>query len=85
MATEGYRILYKCPICLRCSDTQDFCHRHQMVRCEMGEPGDESTQPVQASDGRVLTHAPRWWVMAVWEIARQAGGHLQRNIKNNRG
>jgi hypothetical protein len=81
MAIQEQRVLYKCPICLRCSDTQDSCHQHQMVRCEMGEPGDESTQPVQTGDGRVLTHAPRWWVMAVWDRARRAGGRLQDSTK----
>lgn len=85
METHEQRILYKCVTCLRCSETQETCHERLMVRCELGEPGDESTQPVQSSDGRILTHAPSWWVQTVMDNARQAGGRLRESITRSRG
>ncbi|MDQ4076085.1 MAG: hypothetical protein M3220_07540 [Chloroflexota bacterium] len=57
------RIVYICEICFRASDTPDTCcGGHRMVRCDAGEPGSERSRPLYDDEGRLLTHAPRWWL-----------------------
>ncbi len=59
---QEHRIVYLCEVCLRASAVADVCHGRPMVRCDAGCPGDDCTRPVEAEDGRALTHAPRWWI-----------------------
>jgi hypothetical protein len=59
---EPERIVYVCEICFAMSDTTLAHHGRPMVRCEIGQPGDDSTKPVMDEAGRLLTHAPKWWV-----------------------
>lgn len=66
------RVLYKCRICLRCSEGPEVCHGHEMVRCMAGEPGSEASRPVQSAEGQLLSHAPKWWVLTVLDLERRA-------------
>lgn len=72
MDEESRRILYKCVVCLDCSDTPGIHHGRPRVRCDAGSPGSEKSRPLLAQDGRPLAHAPKWWVMATWDLERQS-------------
>ena len=56
------QMLYICPICFRASSEVDVCHNRPMFCCDAGDWGDECRKPLIAPDGRILTHAPRWWL-----------------------
>lgn len=60
------RVLYKCANCLSTFVDQPgnpcpVCNLDHVQEVHVGEPGSESTKPV-IENGRVQTHAPRWWV-----------------------
>ncbi|MBI5876603.1 MAG: hypothetical protein HZB53_03055 [Chloroflexi bacterium] len=60
------RVLYKCVRCLNTfvvpPDTNcPECDCDHVLEVHIGEPGSESTQPI-TEGGKVVTHAPRWWV-----------------------
>ncbi len=62
MATA--RIVYLCRHCFAASEAAGDCAGcgHAMVRCDAGEPGSERSRPLYDAEGRLLTHAPRWWL-----------------------
>ena len=57
-----HRIVYMCEVCLRSSPAAELCHGRMMIECDAGCAGDDCTQPVTDSVGRLLTRAPKWWV-----------------------
>ena len=57
-----HRIIYMCEVCLVMSDKPAAHHGHMMIECDAGCEGDDCTQPVIDPAGRLLTHAPKWWV-----------------------
>ncbi len=60
--SEPHRIVYVCETCLSVSDAPMVHHGRPMLQCDAGCEGDDCTQPVVDSAGRILTHAPKWWV-----------------------
>ncbi len=70
---ESSRTIYMCRQCLRASDVPGECHGEPMVECCCGYPGDFGTRPVTEADGRIVTHAPRWWAEQTWATARRHG------------
>jgi hypothetical protein len=67
---SGSRVFYLCPVCFRRSESDDECHAQRMVVCDAGEWDDERRRPIVGADGRLLTHAPRWFLEAVgWRPA----------------
>lgn len=56
------RVIYICENCFKASDAEGECCGHAMIRCETGEPGSERSRPLYAEDGRLRSHAPRWWL-----------------------
>lgn len=54
-----------CPICFQVCETEKECHRHQMVKCEAGRPGDERRKPIRDQHGHLVSRAPRWYLEAV--------------------
>ncbi len=57
--------VYICPICFKVCDTEQECHAHQMVKCDVGEPGDERRKPIVDRFGKYVSRAPRWYIEAV--------------------
>jgi hypothetical protein len=60
------RVLYKCVNCLSTFNEPPaslcpVCNCDHVLEVHVGEPGSESTKPV-VENGKVQTHAPRWWV-----------------------
>jgi len=63
---------YICPKCFQVCETERECHRHQMVKCNAGQPGDERRRPVTDQFGQTVSRAPRWYLEAMgWVPARQ--------------
>jgi len=60
--SQQRRTVYMCEVCLTASDTQMMHHGRLMIECDAGCPGDDRTQPLFDAAGRLLTHAPKWWV-----------------------
>jgi len=56
------RVIYVCTQCLRISPNEATCHNEAMIECDCGLPGDERSRPVMTAQGKLVTHAPRWWV-----------------------
>jgi hypothetical protein len=61
-------VFYICPTCFTVCESNPETHRHPMVRCDAGRPGDERRRPVTGSDGRILSRAPYWFMEAVGRI-----------------
>jgi hypothetical protein len=62
---------FLCPTCFAASEQRDECHGHGMVRCEPGKPDDRRRRPLMDGEGRLTSHAPRWFLEAVgWMPAR---------------
>ena len=38
--------IFICPVCFQVCDTEQECHTHRMIACEVGELGDERRKPV---------------------------------------
>ena len=60
--SDRRRILYMCEVCLAASERPMLHHGRMMIECDAGREGDDDTQPVTDAAGRILTHAPKWWV-----------------------
>jgi hypothetical protein len=56
---------YLCPICFEVSESQRAHHGRLMLQCNPGQPGDERRKPVISGDGRLHSHAPRWFLEAI--------------------
>jgi hypothetical protein len=56
---------YICPICFTVCDEWRECHDRPMILCDAGEPGDERRKPLRDNTGRLISHAPRWFLEAV--------------------
>ncbi len=59
------KVLYICPICFRTCETEEQCHTHQMIACNIGDPGDERRKPVKDRFGRYVSRAPRWYLESI--------------------
>jgi hypothetical protein len=57
-------IVYMCPICFKVCDSEEECHRHKMLACNTGEPGDERRKPLRDRFGNYVSRAPRWFLEA---------------------
>lgn len=70
---------YICPVCFNAGEDLEECHQHLMIRCEPGTPDLERRKPLMDATGRILTHAPRWFLEAVGWIPpqRPSGGPSQ--------
>ncbi len=60
--SDPHRIVYMCEVCFAVSDKPTLHHGQPMIECDAGCPGDDVTRPVVDEQGRILTHAPKWWV-----------------------
>lgn len=60
MAAE--RIVFICKRCLTAAEEAGECCGQARLRCNAGEPGSARSRPLYDEEGRLLTHAPRWWV-----------------------
>ena len=60
---------YICPICFMVSENPGEHHDRELVHCEELPIGDERLKPVIDKAGDLKTHAPRWFLEAVWEAA----------------
>lgn len=69
MAGE-HAVFYMCPVCFRTSSKAEACHNKPMLHCSAGHWGDDCRKPLMASNGRLLTRAPRWWLQHRTELAR---------------
>jgi len=58
-------IFYLCPVCFETSESGVEYHRHQMIRCDAGQPGDERRKPLVDDSGQLKSRAPRWFLEAV--------------------
>lgn len=56
--------IYICAICFATRESEGYCHDHRMVKCMVGELGDERRKP--AMEGPIIkSRAPRWFLEAV--------------------
>jgi hypothetical protein len=60
---------YICPVCFVTSDEPGEHHDRRMVHCEELPVGDDRLKPIINSDGDLKSHAPRWFLEAVWRAA----------------
>jgi hypothetical protein len=60
--TEEHQVFYMCAVCFRASVKAEVCHNQPMLYCDAGCWGDECRKPLTAAGGRLLAHAPRWWL-----------------------
>lgn len=60
---------YICPVCFAVSEEAGEHHDRQMVHCDELPVGDERLKPVINNEGDLESHAPRWFLEAVWEAA----------------
>jgi hypothetical protein len=60
-------IFYLCPKCfeLREGDSED--HPHGMIRFDASRFTDEERKPIFDEKGKLLTHAPAWFLHAIEE------------------
>jgi hypothetical protein len=66
------RIVFICERCLSSDDSPGECCDHPRVRYDAGEPGSALSQPLYDEEGRLRSHAPRWW------LERHQGGSESR-------
>lgn len=60
---------YICPVCFFVKEEPGYHHERRMVHCEELPIGDEKLKPVIDTKGDLRSHAPRWFLEAVWEAA----------------
>lgn len=60
---------YICPVCFLVSEEPGMHHNRQMVYCQELPVGDDRLKPVISREGDLKSHAPRWFLEAVWEAA----------------
>lgn len=58
-------LFYLCPTCFEATQDEEQGHRHGMLLCDPGPPGDERRKPLADESGRLKTRAPRWFLEAV--------------------
>ncbi|MBI5649867.1 MAG: hypothetical protein HZC40_05375 [Chloroflexi bacterium] len=61
------RTIYICRVCHNVGARPLHCHRNQSRKCEIGQPGDERSQPLFDAEGQLVTRAPKWWVEACFK------------------
>ncbi len=77
MSESGDTRVYVCPRCVTPygePGTCLTCHV-ELVECRPGPEGDPLRKPLMTGDGKLLTHAPGWWVR------RTAAGLFERRVK----
>jgi hypothetical protein len=70
------RVFYLCSVCFNASERPAVCHHRPMVRCDPGQPGDDRRRPPADAQGRLKSHAPRWFLEAIGSVA--PGGTISR-------
>ena len=60
---------YICPVCFIVSEKPGYHHERRMIHCEELPIGDDRLKPVIDAKGDLRSHAPRWFLEAVWEAA----------------
>jgi hypothetical protein len=58
-------LFYICPFCFKVCESCRDCHERRMIRCDVGQPGDERRKPLIDASGRLQSRAPRWFLEAV--------------------
>jgi hypothetical protein len=73
---ETVERLYLCENCFHASDQPGVCPDcgQALIECCPGEPDDPSRRPLMDQEGRLLTHAPLWWMK---RYKRPAGTSLK--------
>ena len=61
---DSERILYICPMCFKVCESEQECHAHTMLACDIGELGAEQRKPVKDRFGNYVSRAPRWFLDA---------------------
>lgn len=61
-----------CPICFAVSRHEDLCHEHEMVAVLLHPADDQQRRPLSDGEGRLLSHAPRWFLEATRPALRLA-------------
>ena len=61
---------YLCPVCFRVCDTDQECHEHRMIECNVGKVGDDRRKPVMDKYGNLVSRAPRWYLEAVGSLRK---------------
>lgn len=64
-----YCTFYICPICFNVAEEPGKHHGRERVFCEELPVGDEKLKPILDNRGDLKTHAPRWFLEAVWKAA----------------
>jgi hypothetical protein len=77
---ETSTTFYLCPTCFNISESARECHSRQMIRCDAGQPGDERRKPVINGDGRLHSHAPRWFLEAIGSLAPPLAPHAALGV-----
>lgn len=57
-------ILYICPSCFTVCETPIESHRHSVIPCYIGDPGDIRRKPLTDKFGTLVSRAPRWYLEA---------------------
>lgn len=58
---------YICTVCFKIREQAEQCHIF-MVPVKAGKPGDETRKPLTDAEGRLVTHAPRWFLEASQQV-----------------
>ena len=62
------KVMYICPVCFRVCETEEQCHQHKMIECQVGNPGEDLRKPVTDRFGQYVSRAPRWFLKAIGRI-----------------
>ncbi len=62
MASQFNTNFYLCTICFKTSENEEECHM-MMVPVTGASFEDQQRKPIE-EDGRLITHAPRWFLTA---------------------
>jgi hypothetical protein len=70
------RVFYLCPTCFEAypatrldDETDGWCHRHPLIRCQAAQLDDERRKPLVDNGGCLTSRAPRWFLEAVGWVA----------------
>ena len=73
-------IFYLCPICFAVCESKIACrsHHHRMIWCDPIRLSDEQRKPLVDADGRLASHAPRWFLEAIGAIPAGHSPQMRR-------
>ena len=58
------QILFICPNCFTVCETPKENHKHDVIPCYVGDPGDQRRIPITDRFGSYVSRAPRWYLEA---------------------